>query len=79
MTNSLLGKYLGCVLCGCKIVSDLNQLDTNCPMCLSSLALLSEIHSQDVYGILKKHGEACPKSDELSRFWERKYPPLSEG
>lgn len=74
----MLGKYLGCVLCGCKFVSDPNQFDTNCPMCFSSLTLLNEIQSQDVYDVLKKHGEIYPKSEDLPAFSEWEFPEFGE-
>ena len=78
MTDSLLGKYLGCILCGCKFVSNPNQFDTNCPICFSSVALLSEIQSQNVYDVLKKHGEVYPKSEDTSALSEWEFPSFGE-
>lgn len=69
----MLGKYLGCTICGCKFVSKVHQFDTNCPVCFSSVVILSEIQSQDVLEVLKKHGEIYPKYEESPTIWEQDY------
>ena len=60
------GEYLGCCVCGCRFVvaTEEGRMETNCPMCFSSLILLESITSRATLNILKSHGQFFPKGEK---------------
>lgn len=59
------GEYLGCCVCGCKFIRDEGTPEiVGCPMCYSSVTLLSHIESKEVYEVLTAHGQFFPREKE---------------